>query len=379
MASSSCHKTFNRLEDTLEKYIPCNELKKIKQLLYGEKTKSIQFDEKLVALSKTQNVELRGFKFACAKEQTRVARIIRVGLIQHQIVLPVTAPILNQQNAIHQRVSEIIEIAAQAQVNILCLPEFWTMPYVFCTQEKHPWVEFAENAENGPSVEMLRKLALKFGMVIISPIFERDEKGQKLWIISESGKVMGKTRKNHIPRIKDFNEAAYFGEGTLGHPVYDTTFGKIAVNICYERHHPQSWLMYGLNGAELVFNPSANTGDDSSEQSWLVEARAAAIANSYYTFPVNRVGTEMIPLKNGSLKSFGYYHGSSYSVAPDGSRTPGLSRVNEGLHITELDLNLCRQVADSSNHKANQRLDMYGQKFLDASLTDFKQQIVYEI
>ncbi len=56
------------------------------------------------------------------------------------------------------------------------------MPYVFCTQEKHPWVEFAENAENGPSVEMLRKLALKFGMVIISPIFERDEKGQKLWV-----------------------------------------------------------------------------------------------------------------------------------------------------------------------------------------------------
>lgn len=109
-------------------------------------------------------------------------------------------------------------------------------------------------------------------------------------MISESGKVIGKTRKNHIPNMKKFNEATYFSEGTLGHPVYDTTFGKIAINICYERHHPQSWLMYGLNGAELVFNPAANTGDDESEQSWLVEARAAAIANSYYTFAVNRVG-----------------------------------------------------------------------------------------
>lgn len=59
----------------------------------------------------------------------------------------------------------------------------------------------------------------------------------------------------------------------------------------------------------------------------------------------------MIPLKDGTLKSFGYYHGSSYSVAPDGSRTPGLSRIYEGLHITELDLNLCKQVAVSCNHK----------------------------
>jgi len=104
----------------------------------------------------------------------------------------------------------------------------------------------------------------------------------------------------------------------------------------------------------------------------------------------------MIPLKDGSLKSFGYFHGASYSVAPNGSRTPGLSRVNEGLHITELDLNLCRQVGDACGHKVcsiaillrvikiiaififqmNQRLELYGQKFLDASKPDFKPQIV---
>ena len=86
----------------------------------------------------------------------------------------------------------------------------------------------------------------------------------------------------------------------------------------------------------------------------------------------------MIPLKDGLLKDFGYYHGASYSVAPNGSRTPGLSRVNEGLLVTELDLNLCRQVRDESGHRVNQRLQLYGLKFLEASRPDFKPQIVKE-
>lgn len=148
-------------------------------------------------------------------------------------------------------------------------------------------------------------------MLIISPILERDEThGDVLWntavVISNTGVVLGKTRKNHIPRIGDFNEvltfnlikikmndffqSTYYMEGNLGHPVFDTQFGRIAVNICYGRHHPQNWMMYGLNGAELVFNPSATVGD-LSEPLWPIEARNAAIANSYYTFAINRVGT----------------------------------------------------------------------------------------
>ena len=79
-------------------------------------------------------------------------------------------------------------------------------------------------------------------------------------------------------------------ESTLGHPVFDTKYGKLAINICYGRHHPQNWMMYGLNGAEMVFNPSATVGG-LSEHLWSIEARCAAIANNYYTFAINRVGT----------------------------------------------------------------------------------------
>ena len=140
-------------------------------------------------------------------------------------------------------------------------------------------------------------------------------------------------------------------EGESGHPVFETDFGKIAINICYGRHHPLHWMGFGLNGAEIVFNPSA-TIDGLSEALWPIEARNAAIANHYFTVGINRVGTEVYPneFTSGDGKkaknSFGHFYGSSYVGVPDGSRTPPLSRTRDGLLITDLDLNMCRRVKD---------------------------------
>lgn len=76
--------------------------------------------------------------------------------------------------------------------------------------------------------------------------------------------------QNHIPRVGDFNESTYYMEGNTGHPVFETAYGKIAINICYGRHHPLNWLAFGLNGAEIVFNPSATVGE-LSEPMWPIE------------------------------------------------------------------------------------------------------------
>lgn len=95
-------------------------------------------------------------------------------------------------------------------------------------------------------------------------------------------------------------------ESTLGHPVFETCFGKIGINICYGRHHPQNWLMYGVNGAEIVFNPSATVGA-LSEPLWPIEARNAAIANSYFTCGINRVGTVRRPLLPKLQLSIGFF------------------------------------------------------------------------
>lgn len=84
---------------------------------------------------------------------------------------------------------------------------------------------------------------------------ERNSLDDTIWntsvVIDVDGKVLGKQRKNHIPRVGDFNESTYYIEGNTGHPVFNTRYGRIAINICYGRHHPLNWLMFGLNGAQV--------------------------------------------------------------------------------------------------------------------------------
>lgn len=202
---------------------------------------------------------------------------------------------------------------------------------------------------------MLCELAKKHNMVIVSSILEREKNKDTFKntgiVIDNHGNILGKQQKGHIPRVGDFNQSTYYMEGESGHPVFETDFGKIGINICYGRHHPLHWMGFGLNGAEIVFNPSA-TIDGLSEALWPIEARNAAIANHYFTVGINRVGTEVYPneFTSGDGKkaknSFGHFYGSSYVGVPDGSRTPPLSRTRDGLLITDLDLNMCRRVKD---------------------------------
>lgn len=376
---------FTSVEESLKKHLPEEDKKEVFRILYGRELEELDLP---LAAAIPLNLELKGYSFTAETEDLRPPRRVRVGLIQNSIVLPTTDPVSAQRDALLAKIGQIIGVAHQSGVNIVCMQEAWNMPFAFCTREKHPWCEFAESAEKGPTTVFLQDLAKRYNMVIISSILERDEDhGDTIWntcvVISNTGKVIGKSRKNHIPRVGDFNESTYYMEGNLGHPVFETQFGQIAINICYGRHHPQNWMMYGINGAEIVFNPSATVGG-LSEPMWSIEARNAAIANSYFTCAINRVGTEVFPNEFSSAdgrpahKDFGHFYGSSYVAAPDGSRTPGLSRVSDGLLVAELDLNLCRQVKDKWGFRMTQRLDLYSRSLERAIQTDFKPQIVRE-
>jgi beta-ureidopropionase len=375
------------LDALLEQHVPPGgDLDEIKRLLYGRQLKSLDLNAEATRLASKHKFQLTGYAFDALPESVRAPRKVRVAAVQNSIVLPTNAPISDQRAAIHRRIEQLVQSAALCQANIVCFQEAWPMPFAFCTREKTPWCEFAESAEDGPTTKFCQELAQKFGVTIISPILERDEvHGNVLWntavVISHQGKVLGKTRKNHIPRVGDFNESTYYLEGNLGHPVFETPWGKIAVNICYGRHHPQNWMMYALNGAEIIFNPSA-TVSGLSEPLWPIEARNAAIANHCFTVAINRVGTETFPNEFTSAdgrpahRDLGNFYGSSYVAAPDGSRTPGLSRIEEGVLITELDLNLCRQVSDHWGFKMTQRLDIYVREIEEYLKRDYKPPVV---
>ena len=376
------------LEKIFEEKLSGNELSEVQRILYGAPCEKLDFIESVKSIALQNDFEVAGYKMTAKQETERRPRIVRIGAIQNKIVLPTNKPVGEQVQAIQNRLKVIIDAAGDAGVNVLCLQEAWTMPFAFCTREKHPWMQFAESAENGPSTQFLQELAKKHNMVIVSPILERDEEHQDTaWntavVISNSGCVIGKSRKNHIPRVGDFNESTYYMESELGHPVFETAFGKIGINICYGRHHPLNWLAYSLNGAEIVFNPSATVGA-LSEPLWPIEARCHAVANCYFTVAINRIGTENFENEFTSAdgkpahKDFGYFYGSSYVAAPNGSRTPGLSRVNDGLLVTEVDLNLVRQVRDRWGFQMTQRLPIYADVLKNATSPDFKRNIIKE-
>lgn len=351
----------------------------------GKPVGNLQLDPSSVAKSQSLDFDLKACQFLAAPEQLRAPRLVKIGVIQNKIVAPTSALYAEQVQAIRSRIQDIADAAGAAGVKILCFQEAWTMPFAFCTREKQ-WCEFAESAETGDTTKFCQQLARKWNMVIISPILERDEAhGDTIWntavVIGNNGNVIGKHRKNHIPRVGDFNESTYYMEGNTGHPVFETAYGKIAINICYGRHHPLNWLAFGLNGAEIVFNPAATVGA-LSEPLWAIEARNAAIANNYFVAAINRVGTEVFPneFTSGDCKpahkEFGHFYGSSYVAAPDGSRSPSLARHKDGLLIAELDLNLCRQVRDKWGFQMTARYDMYAELLSQYTKLNYEPQVV---
>lgn len=354
--------TTESLDSILKRNLKPEDLREFNRIYYGrEDNNEVVLKQSTVTLSSENNFEVSAYSFAAAKE-IREPRIVKLGLIQHSIVLTTDKLINEQREAIFDKVKKIIETAAIEGVNIICLQETWSMPFFLCTGEKEKWAGFAESAKEGPSIKFLSNLAKQFKMVIVSPILE-DDNG--IWwntavVIDENGKYLGKHRKNHLPSVGSFSEISFYSPGNTGHPVYETKFGKIAINICYGRHHALNWLMFALNGAEIVFNPAATVAEF-GESFWAIEARNAAIANNYFTCSINRVGLEKFSNKDSKEVSRSFY-GSSYASAPNGCRTPSLSRDKDGLLIIEMDLNLCRQVKDQWGFNMTSRLDMYAKE-----------------
>ena len=139
------------------------------------------------------------------------------------------------------------------------------------------YYSYTEHIPDGPTTSWMQALAKKTGMVLVVPDV-REERPAGVYyntaaVIDADGTYLGKYRKTHIPHVNPgFWEKFYFQPGNLGYPVFETRVGKIGVYICYDRHFPEGARALGLNGAEIVFNPSATVAGLSRVP---VEARAA--------------------------------------------------------------------------------------------------------
>ena len=245
--------------------------------------------------------------------------------------------------------------AAAEGTQAICFQELFYGPY-FCQVQDAEYYEYAEAVPDGPTTQRFMKLAKELNMVIVLPVYEREMAGflyNTAAVIDADGTFLGKYRKNHIPHVKGFWEKFYFRPGNLGYPVFDTAVGKVGVYICYDRHFPEGWRALGLNGAEIVFNPSA-TSRGLSEYLWELEQTSAAVANMYYVGAINRIGNE---------DDFGDndYYGSSYFADPRGQFVEGTASDQEAeLVIRDLDLDLIERVRNGWAFYRDRRPETYG-------------------
>ncbi len=230
-----------------------------------------------------------------------------------------------------------VDKAGKAGVQVLCLQEVFNTPY-FCPAQAPNWYDSAE-ACPGPTTELLAEYAKKYSMVIVVPLYEREMAGvyyNTAAVIDADGKYLGKYRKNHIPQTSGFWEKYYFKPGNLGYPTFQTQYAKIGVYICYDRHFPEGARLLGLNGAEIVFNPSATVAG-LSQYLWKLEQPAHAVANGYYVGAINRVGTE-------APWNIGKFYGTSYFVDPRGNFLATGSEDKDELVVADLNLDLIEEV-----------------------------------
>jgi len=162
---------------------------------------------------------------------------------------------------------------------------------------------------------------------------------------------LGKYRKNHIPQTGGFWEKYFFKPGNLGYPVFQTKYAKVGVYICYDRHFPDGARCLGLNGAEIVYNPSATTVGQ-SQYLWKLEQPAHAVANGYFMGCINRVGIE----KPWNL---GRFYGTSYFVNPLGEIFACASEDKDELLVAEFDLDLIEQVRSKWQFYRDRRPETY--------------------
>jgi N-carbamoylputrescine amidase len=285
-----------------------------------------------------------------------MSRIVRCGLIQTTCDWSTPKYTLKEikKKMIDKHVP-LIEQAAKKGVQMLCMQEIFYGPY-FCAEQDDKWYDTAEPVP-GPTTELMQKLAKKHKMVIVVPLYETPSTGtyyNTAVVIDADGSICGTYRKNHIPHCAPgFWEKFYFKPGNKGYPVFQTRYAKVGVYICYDRHFPDGARILGLNGAEIVFNPSATVAG-LSEYLWKLEQPAHAVANQYFVGAINRVGRE-------KPWNIGEFYGQSYFCDPRGQMLAVGPRDKDAIVTSDLDFDEILEVRKVWQFFRDRRPETYGE------------------
>ena len=264
-----------------------------------------------------------------------------------------------------KKASAWVEKAAKQGAQVICLPELFKSQY-FCQTEDIENFELAESIP-GPSTELFSKIAKKFGVVVVVPVFEKRALGlyhNSAAIIDANGQVAGIYRKMHIPDDPAFYEKFYFTPGDLGFKSFQTKYGNIGTLICWDQWYPEGARLTALKGASILFYPTAigwhpyEKADHGKAQfeSWQTVQRGHAIANGVYVAAANRIGLEKHVKDSPGIE----FWGQSFIADPQGVVIAQASADKEEILIAEVDLARIEYIRRNWPFLRDRRIDAYG-------------------
>lgn len=297
---------------------------------------------------------------------SRSSSTVRLGLLQ-------TAVSPHPDENLRRNLA-LVERAAKAGANIICTQELFRSQY-FCQSEDHEFFKLAESIP-GPSTEALGKLARKHGVVIIASLFEKRASGlyhNTAAIIDADGSLLGIYRKMHIPDDPLFYEKFYFTPGDLGFKAWTTKFAKIGVLVCWDQWYPEAARLTAMQGAEILFYPTA-IGWHPSEKAqygvrqhgaWETIQRSHAVANGCYVAAVNRIGHEVLDRVGGAGIEF---WGQSFVAGTSGEILAKAASDREEVLVVPVDLANVDTTRTHWPFLRDRRIDAYGdltRRFID--------------
>jgi N-carbamoylputrescine amidase len=286
----------------------------------------------------------------------RLLQKFKIGLIQMECS---PDPVENIQRAVL-----FVEKAATDGANIICLPELFRSQY-FCQKEDPVLFDLAETIP-GPTTEIFCSIAKKTSTVLIVPVFEKRAAGlyhNSAVVIDADGKIKGTYRKMHIPDDPSYFEKFYFTPGDLGFKVFETRYGKIAALICWDQWYPEAARLAALQGANIIFYPTAigwhpkekEKNGAAQRDAWTTIQRSHAIANGVYIAAVNRTGFEKMPDTGDGLE----FWGSSFIADPQGAVISHASTDKVEILIGEIDLQHLEEIRRNWPYLRDRRIDAY--------------------
>ncbi len=244
-----------------------------------------------------------------------------------------------------KKAEDMVRKAAEKGANVILLPELFENLY-FCQEKRYDYYELAESLQDNKAVQTFQKLAKELKVVLPISFYEKDINSlyNTVAMIDAGGEILGIYRKTHIPDDHFYQEKFYFTPGDTGFKVWDTAYGKIGVGICWDQWFPECARSMAVQGAELIFYPTAIGSEPilqcDSMPHWRRCMQGHAGSNLVPVIAANRVGEEkVIPCEeNNNQSSSLIFYGSSFITDETGEIKVQADRVEETVLLQEFDL-----------------------------------------